>query len=278
MELPVTKVSHEPSVDVLRRAIGRAAVVLGRTVAEETVLAIGTCLSNPDRPGVRSANFAADLSLPDDADPDEALDQIADHFRRNGAPCHTLRYADTHWPPPLADALSRRGYTPRTRVVLLHRGSTPAPQTRAAVQVIPARAAYGELRGFYDRTARQAFGADDWLAGDLVDTFIDRLDEPRLDLFMARLDGQPAAVAGVLSLGQIGVIDPAYCDTQFRGRGIAAFLMNRLMEHCHRSMFEQVIVDRADGCVAMPFYQSLGFGAVGSYIRYGLDSMPQAGP
>jgi GNAT superfamily N-acetyltransferase len=94
------------------------------------------------------------------------------------------------------------------------------------------------------------------------------LDEPRLERFLARLDGRPVAIAGVLALGQIGVIDPCYVSPPLRGQRIGPTLMAHVLEYCHRALFEQVILRRADGCPSIPFYEGLGFERLVSYTKY----------
>lgn len=268
MELPICKSTYQQSFDALRRAIGRAVVVMARTVAEEFATQTATCFTNPNRPDVRIANFAADLSLSSNTCAREGMDEMMAHFASHGTPCHACHAADSEWPASWADELNQRGYQPQPRCVLLLERFTPPQEICSSVQVIPARAAYGELRMFYDRMARQSFGADDRLADDLAATYIDYLDEPRLEMFLARIDRRPVAVAGVLSLGQTGVIRPVYCDPQYRGQGVAAILMNRVLESCQRALFEQVVIDQVDKCSATSFYESLGFRSAGLYIRY----------
>ena len=110
--------------------------------------------------------------------------------------------------------------------------------------------------------AAQEFNADPPLARDYADTMIDQLDEPRLELFLGRLDGQPVGVAGVTTLGQIGVIYPAYTDNNHRGKGIAATLMSHTLDHCARALMDQIVIERSDNCPSIGFYESLGFRGV----------------
>jgi ribosomal protein S18 acetylase RimI-like enzyme len=257
MELPIAPQSYRPGTDALIRAIKRTWAILGRVVAEEQQLDNATVYVNPDRPLVRSANFAADVQ--------GSCDQALSFFAERDLPCHAINCADAHWPD---DAQPPAGYAPNTRhVMLLDRYNRPE-RLCDDLQIVPIRAIYPQLPSFYQRFARAGHNADDALATQLADTMIDRLDEPRLELFVGRVDKQPVAVAGVITLGDIGVISPAWTDPDHRRKGIAATLLDYTLDHCSRAQFESVIVDRGDGCSSIPFYESLGFKIAGSYLRY----------
>ena len=257
------------------RAIGRAVVVLGRTVAEAITIGHATCLVCPDRPAVRAANFAAEIKVASPADAELTLGQVQQHFARRGLICWALYAADgpsTRW---IADVAVRDGYQATSRCVLRLERFAPEP-TDLRLQIIPARAAYRELRSLLTRWVGQAYDAGDRLVTDLTETFIDQLDEPRLDMFLGRVDRQPVVVAGVLSLGQVGVIQYAQGLLQEVGPKIATVLMSHLLEHCQRAQFEQVIVDLAAGSSQIRFFESLGFKVAGSYVR--LDREAAAPP
>ena len=269
MELPIAPQTYQPSPDALVRAIKRADLILARMVAEETALEGATAMTNPRRPGVHMANFAADLRVPEGSTADAVLDEIADHFQSRNLACHYMQCNETHWPDDLAQSLSRRGYQrgPTASVCLLH-DYTPPKRDMPAMQVIPGRAAYAQLQEFYVQSARDHHGADDALAAQIAQSQIDHLDEPRFDMFVGRIDGRIAGIAGVITLGNIGVIDNVYTAPQFRGRGVASALMHHTIEHCSRALFEQVILEVLADSRALPLYESLGFKPVASYHKF----------
>lgn len=268
MELPVAPQSYRPSADALVRAVKSANVMLARVVAKQSVLDGGTAFTNPDRPDVRSANWAAQINVPGDVGARLVLDQILDHFRQQGVPCQVLDGAAADWPQALAQGIAALGYRPITKHVFCLADYQPPRKVNEQLQIIPARSLYGQLPRFYQSMARQGLGAPEALAQQLTETFIDRLDEPRLDLFLGRIDKQPVASCGVITLGNIGVIHAAYTAPEHRGRGIAATLMAHVLDHCSRAQFEQVVLDRSEGCPSIPFYQRLGFRQVASYVKY----------
>lgn len=268
MELPISPVSYQPAPDALVRAIHQAAITLARTVTAEEEIAGSVVFAHADRPDVRAVNFAASVSLLSGEKPIEKVQSILGHFSKEGATCHVMLPAQTRCDPPLEEAILANGYQRVERQVLSLAGYQPVARQNAQLQMVPARSLYSQLDGFYQSMARKEHHADARLARDFAATMIDFLDEPRLEVFVARLQGAIVAAGGVLAAGDIGVIMPAWTDPDHRGRGIARELMTHLLDHASRSLFKQVILDRSVGCPAIPFYESLGFSQVASYVKY----------
>ncbi|MAE66341.1 MAG: hypothetical protein CMJ18_18885 [Phycisphaeraceae bacterium] len=270
MKLPVSPRSYEPSTEALVRAVKRARRVLADVVAAETDLDGATAYALPERPGIRLANFASEVEPQEGSGADELIDRIAAHYATHEARCLALDAAGDAWSPELAGRLERDGYRRQAKIVFRLAGYRPPQRGREGLQIIPARAVYGELGAFYEAMAVAEHHAEPGgtLARDLAATMIDRLDEPQLELFLARVDGRTAAAAGVISLGNIGVIDPAYALPEFRGRAVASTLMAHTIDHCRRALFDQVLCERSAGCPAIRFYEAFGFEATAEYARY----------
>ena len=264
MELPIASHNAHRSAEALVRAIKRSDVILSRTIAEETQLDGATVFTNPERPQVHLANCAFDLSIPDDSTAKAVVDPIMNHFQETGVHCHALQSASLDWSEELTQVLTALEYQTKTYHVLLLDAYMPPRETNSDLQIIPIRAAYSEARRIYDLQAKAESNADEALARELTNAHIDHLDEPRLEVFLGRLGGPPVAVAGVITLGNIGVIDPAFTDPDHRGSGLGRTLMAHVLEHCQRALFESVIVRRSDGCWSIPFYESLGFKGIAS--------------
>jgi GNAT superfamily N-acetyltransferase len=253
MKLPLAGQEDRASPDALVRAVKRAAVILARTVAEETALDGATVFVGAEYAHAARANHATDLRLGPDTAASPLLDRIDDHFRSAAARCLRLRAAETHWPAALADAARARGFASAGREVWRLDGYRRPSQARGDVQIIPARAAYGEIGRLYPDDAATAA-----IAGR-------ELDEPRLDALLGRVDGRPVGMAGVLSLGQVGVLWPVHVAAEHRGRGIGAALLAAVIELCQRAVFEQVIVELNAGCPAGRLYARVGFEAAAEF-------------
>lgn len=269
MELPVAPQSYRPSPDALVRGIKRARAIFARTIASEDMLDGALAFADPNRPGVDLANAASELLLPAGLAPDAFVAALLAHYREKGVAPAWLDSAEAIWPAPLAAALEAAGFRPVGWQVFQLDVYRPPAKRNDRLQIIPARAAYAQLLDFFELLAHaEHHPADDAHAHAIAQALLDRLDEQRFDAFLVRLDGRPVGFAGVLALGQMGVIDPAFTDPNCRGQSIGGTLMHYLVEHCARALFEQVVLERHDGCPSIPFYQGLGFKPVARFVRY----------
>jgi len=260
MELPIATESYQPTTEALVRAAKRSRVALAHAIAELTQLDGCAAWTNPDRKGMRCANFAAEITSLDD--------DLFAHFRERDVSCHILECAQQQWPTDIAQAAQQAGYIAKTKLLFLLKRYQSPERRNEQLQILPARSIYPQLRAFYEDFARQGHGLDGQCVGELAGTMIDLLDEPQLELFVGRLDNVIVGAAGVVSLGNIGVINPAYTALDHRGKGVAASLVASVIEHCSRAQFEQVIIDRSLGCSSIPFYESLGFCRIAEYDQY----------
>ena len=275
MELPIAPSSYQPSPDALIRAAKRAEMILARTVAQETQLDAATLFVHPDRPRVGLANLAMEVRLPDGLDAHAVVRQILDPYEQAHAVCFKLQAAEAQWPESLAHALSEQGYQPVARCVhaLTRQRSTQhradSGTSGGDLQIIPARAAYAQLRNWYQSLAARESPDIPTQVEQEADTRIDLLDEPRLEMFFGRIQGQPVGTAGVLTLGQIGVLHGLCVDPQHpQGAFIQQALLTQVIDHCARAQFEQVIVDLPKDEQATHPYRHLGFEPTASYTTY----------
>lgn len=268
MELPVAPQTYQPSADALVRAIKRVEILLARTGADQIDLEVATCFVNSNRPGVGMANFAAEVRM-GQSGPDEVLNRIEAHFASAGTMCHQLLGNDTDWPGDLARHAEARGYRRSVgRVYLLRQYALPG-SIRSDLQIIPARAAYRQLRPFFELASTEQHALDEAAAGDYAEAFIDHLDEPRQEMFLGRLDGEPVGVVSLVTLGQIGVIENVYTVPEARSQGVATTLLAHSLDHCQRALFEQVILKvNDDNHDAIRLYESIGFKPAASFVGY----------
>lgn len=274
MQLPIAAESYRPSNDALIRAVKRTRAILARTGADETQLVCSTAFTHAPRPGVRVLNLALNVRTEANHDAPAALDELFAHYDAAGVACETLDANDAAWPEGFDAALTARGYAARNRQLLLVQQYAPPTDANDALQVIPARAAYAHARTLFHTMAGADHGLTGRCADDLADALIDQLDEPRVELMLGLLDGAPAACAGVVTLGQQGVIVPAYVAPDARRKGLGRTIMMHVLDHCVRAGFEQALLDRGEGCYSIPMYEALGFAPIGGYVRYYLAKGP----
>lgn len=269
MELPVAPQSYQPAPDLMVREVRRARGVLARVVAREESIEGATAFFDPARPGVDIANFALDLQLPAGRAPGATIAALLEHYRAQGCRCSALDSAEATWPAGLDVAAGEAGFRPmRWHVMRLGRYQPPS-RVNPKLQIIPARSAYAQLGEFCRLIARHEHGARDEAAAEAVArALVDQLDEQRYDAFLARLDGKPVGFAGVLALGQTGVIQAAFADPDCRGQSVGSTIMAHTLDHCARALFERVLIERHEGCPSIPFYAGLGFAPAAEFVRY----------
>jgi ribosomal protein S18 acetylase RimI-like enzyme len=276
MELPVAPQTYLPSADKLVRAIKRLHRILARVVADEHDLdgaKVFACAEYPQAPAV---NFAGELVLPDPADADAVdalIDRAIDQFQQAGSAesqCLAMYAAALDWPPALADAITRRGFVAQERQVLLLAKYAAPTNLNQSLQIIPGRAAYREIKEILHTQHAESLASE---SASLNSASIDAatevgigfLDESRLDVFLGRIDRKPVGYASVLSLGNMGVIHEVYVDAGHRRKGVGLTLINAVLEHCQRALFEQVIVEVEPDDGRGPLFDSVGFNRVASY-------------
>lgn len=276
MELPIARQSYLPPADALVRAIRRADATLAACTSEQLSLDAGTVFLAPSRPSVPFSNFVAEVRQPENVSAVEAIDSVLAPFRAARVQCAWLDANEAAWAAPLADAATAAGFAPLNHTVFLLDGYKPSPPRGQPPQIIPARSSYTLVRQLFERQAVTEHAAAGSAIQEIVGAWVDQLDEVKAELFLALIDGKPAGAAGVLGLGQIGVLIPAYTNPDFRGKGVAGALMAHVLDFASRALFENVILHRHDGCPAIPFYVSMGFKPLTNFTRYVPRSNSQA--
>jgi GNAT superfamily N-acetyltransferase len=268
MELPIARQSYEPSSEALVRAVKRAEVILARAVAEELVLDGATVFTNPGRAGFQGCNWAGDLRVEPGESGEGLMGEVEGVFEKAGTRCGLLQYSEQVWPEGLSRVIESRGFRASNRTIGLLRGYRRSRVMDGRVQIVPARAVYPRLGGFYERMALDDDYAGNGSPAEFAGAMIDRLDETRYEVFIGRVGGEAVGMAGVLTVGSMGVLRDIYALPSCRGTGIGAALVGHVIGHCERSRFEQVVLELARGCRSQRFYESLGFVEAAWYTRY----------
>jgi len=111
-------------------------------------------------------------------------------------------------------------------------------QTNPDVRVLPARPMRAAYRAVFD----EAWSIyPDSMRSDCVDACVERLDDHRMDMFVALIDKQPAGVCGLFQVGDIGRIVDVYACRAFRRKN-AVFRCASSARTCQRP------TTRADHC------------------------------
>jgi len=135
---------------------------------------------------------------------------------------------------------------------------SPIPDARALIGELDA-----ELNADYPPEQRHGFS-------------VDRVFQPDVLLFIARLDGEAAGCGAVALADGYGEVKRMYVRPPARGRNVAQAILDRLAQEARARKVARLVLETGDvRHAAMRFYERAGFtrcGAFGPYL-----SMPPQG-
>jgi putative acetyltransferase len=135
--------------------------------------------------------------------------------------------------------------------------STPTDDVRALIAGLDA-----ELNAAY--SAEQRHGLN-----------IDRIFQPGVRFFIARLDGQPTGCGGVAINDGLAELKRMYVRPSARGHGVARAILARLESEAQAAGLTRVALETGDAqLAAIRFYEAAGFTRCEAFGAYA--SMPPA--
>ena len=151
------------------------------------------------------------------------------------------------------------------RLEVLRDGAAGASIDGAALVLSEAFAAHGESDGTADdRTLAEIEATAIVVAGDLARA----LEDPRVTLVLARLDGEPAAVAKVTTSDGFGYLSSIGTRRLARGRGLGARVTRAAMAASVAHGADLLYLGVFEGnAVAQRLYERLGFRVVGRPVE-----------
>jgi ribosomal-protein-alanine N-acetyltransferase len=270
MPLPILS---NPVESDLVRLFHRMTLHFTQHLGETTQLDVGTAIANPALAEVYDANVLMDAALPDGVSPEQAVAEVNQHYLSQGTVCRTWVMnpsAPKERTEPLAAFLLERGAGIVANDILYLRGR-PAVTIREqpGLTIIPARASYKHAR----RLSEIANAG--WDTPQMIEAHLLHLDDPHWDALLALRDGEVAAGAGVLSVGEAGMIENVYVVPAMRRLGIGMTMMSRVLEVCARSLFKHVMLScMPSNKPAQTMYARLGFQKIGTFTAYCPGGLP----
>jgi ribosomal protein S18 acetylase RimI-like enzyme len=254
-----------PKDDVLR-AFGHSRLAWLAELGEQETLAMGTALSSPAFGRVWDANGIRDAALAQGMSPADAMAAAHAHLAQRGVVCFTwtmnpaVPAAATR---PLVEHLLSLGYHEQEELILRLSSAPPARPAAQGLMILPARAAFGPMR----EIAQQAVAH--WNEPQLVEAAMARLDNPHWDVLLGLWDRRPVATAGLLTVGDLGLVEDVFVAPDFRGRGFGRALLSAALEIAARAALGHVLLSvTSDNAPAMNLYAGLGFVAAGVSRTY----------
>jgi ribosomal-protein-alanine N-acetyltransferase len=269
MPLPILQVRHEPTQADLIRLFHRTDAQWVANLSEPAALDIGTAYANSALPQVWDANNLRDAALHGTTTPQQAMQEVEAHYSALGTRCAYWVMnpsAEDVQTRPLIDHLLASGYTAQVDHILrLQKIPSQSIPEVPGLKIIPARASYKHARELAIAKAAERWGGSD----QLVEAYLQDLDNPHFDALLALKDDRPVACLGVLSVGELGRIESVYVAKEFRRQGIARAMMSRALEICARSLFKHIfILTEPANHAAQSLYQQFGFASIGQFTSY----------
>src|SRR5215213_1418018 len=142
--------------------------------------------------------------------------------------------------------------------LVIERVATPTEDARALIGQLDA-----ELNADYPPEQRHGFS-------------VDRVFQPDVLFFIARLDGEPAGCGAVALAEGYGEVKRMYVRPPARGRNVAQAILNRLEQEARARRVARLVLETGDvRHAAMRFYERAGFTRCGAFGPY-LSMPPQA--
>jgi ribosomal protein S18 acetylase RimI-like enzyme len=267
MPLPILTTRPQATPEDLVRFYHRCELHWCSQIAEQTTLDAGTALTNLSLSQVHDANQIMDATLPDGLTPQQAHNQVTEHFAAAGVRCHKWTLAPSapiERTAPLAEYLLASGYTTEGDDVMYLAGQpTSAIEEVSGLTIIPARASFKHARDL----AAEATASHN--TPQLVDAWVGHLEDPSTDGLLALENGVVVALVTVLTVGEIGCIENLHVAQSYRRRGIGRTMMSRALEICARALFKHVFIGvHPTNTIAAALYAQLGFQKIGRMTSY----------
>lgn len=250
-------------------------------LCNKETLASGIALFAQRFPDLAEANQFREITIDDDADTRAALDGAEAFFRARGLVCRSCTPAGGRASPALAADLEARGYKRRPHTAMRLVRWAPL-DVHDDIRVLPARAMRAVYRAAVlafasrSRAATPARPRDPAPPGDgirraIADAHDERLDDPRLDMFVATLRDKPAGTGGLFQVGDIGLcLGPALLPGA-DAPSVAAALMAHTLALTKRLMLRNVCTRvEHDDPIMQTILEPAGFvpaGTIDEFVR-----------
>jgi GNAT superfamily N-acetyltransferase len=267
MPLPILQSSSPSDPQTLIRLFHKTQHHWTQHLGEETQLSIGSAFVNADLSRISHANCIIDAALPPDISLAQALAEAESHFTSHGVRC--LRWVTNPSAPadqtkPLIDHLEQTGHQKKSsQIFYLSHMPTKAIAQVGGLKIIPARASFRHAEQLAEEIATE------WNEPQLVPANLLHLEDPHWDALIALRDGKAVAKVGVLTVGEVGLIQHLFVSREHRTQGIGRTMMSRALEICARSLFKHIFLScNPSNAAAIALYTKLGFQKMGEYISY----------
>lgn len=207
------------------------------------------------------ANQLRDVWLAD-MDGETAFERSEAYFEQRGLKCGRWTPASGQAVEPVAELLLRHGWQKKTSMVwgLSSWALLEAPADES-IRVLPARAMPKALRATFDD------GAPD--SDRRAELAAERLNDSRLDLFVAMLDGKPVGRVGYLQVGDIARLSELFVLSESRRIGVGRAMATRFLQLARRLLPQAIVAcSDIDDAPSAAFLGAMGFTPAGELEHF----------
>jgi GNAT superfamily N-acetyltransferase len=272
MDLPLTVT---PSGPTARGAALRSTQAYRELVCGKTTLEGGIAFHCDRFPAFPWENQFREVML---ENPDAAAGILAGveaFFAERDLRCRRFALAEAQRPEAIEPTLRAAGWVRDDRVAMVL-AENPDLTAPAGIRVLPARPMRAAFRACWADWARFLPVEQQDAA---VEVATERLDDHRLDAFVAMVEGKPAGAAALFQVGDIGRIDDFHVLGDFRDGEVAKALLAQVLTLARRLSLRIVV---AAPLAREPATRSLltchGFAEAGPLVEYGRADDPRPEP
>ncbi len=246
-------------------AIQRAMQAYGLLLGESCGLDWGVAFTSTRFPRIASGNQLREVMVGRAEELPMAFESVEAYFAERGARC--LRWSPAVDQPvdALAPFLADRGFDRDDYSLMTVREWVDVP-SREGVRVLPARAMPKALSAILRQRHADA-GAE--LVDARVDAERERLDEARIEGFVAVCEGEAVGWCSFFEVGDIGVVTDLFVASDHRRRGVGTTLMSHALKLAKRLMMRvtcvRVGVAHSGACA---LFQRCGLETDGSAVEF----------
>lgn len=238
-------------------------------ICEKQTFDFGIAYWNSRFPALPDANQIREVTLDDPQQIRAAQDEVNVWFAPRGLKC--LRWSSALGSPSqsLSEFLTVQEYRQRNLIVF-HLADWKTVSAGGAIRVLPARAVRDAFRSTFLSATEPPFAADreQW-----ANSFMERLDDPQLDMFVAVIGNRPAGRCGLFQVGDIARILGLSILPEFADRGVEQALLAHVLGMARRLTMPMVVAQAARSDVRRSrLLQDFGFVAGGELTEFELAS------
>ena len=253
--------SQIPDPTGLVTAARKSEQALCEQLCEWESLPYGVAFWSEAFPWAAEANQLRDVWLAD-VNGQSAFEQAEVYFEERGLKCGRWTPASGQAVEPVAELLLRHGWQKKTSTVWgLSSWSLLEAPADESMRILPARAMPKALRETFND------GAPD--SDRRAELAAERLNDSRLDLFVAMHDGKPVGRVGYLQVGDIARLSELFVLSDSRRIGVGRAMAMHFLQLARRLLPHVIVAcSKVDDAPAAAFLGAMGFSSAGEIEHF----------